>query len=803
MVGIMKIAIVGPSPVPFTIGGAENLLWGLCEAINQYTDHQAELIKLPSLELNFWDLIETYYKFFHLNLDHFDLVISTKYPSWMVRHKNCICYMVHTLRGLYDTYHLMNLPGEVDRSQKDINKLLDYIVSNQGIDKFETVFQMLFELKGKKEIPQKYFEFPGPLIRELLHYFDQGALSQPGMKKLCAISKTVKNRKEYYPKESNVEVIYPPTVLKERKRTENQMDYIFFASRLDAPKRIDLLIRAMKYVRNNIPLYIAGNGPQRQELEKLAGKDSRIHFLGFISDTSLEEYYSNSLVIPYFPYDEDYGLITIEAMLHKKPVITTKDAGGPTEFVKNGKTGFVTRFDAKEVAEKIDYLFEHPEEAKRMGENAYQCVKDITWENTISGLLGENIVHAAENTQVRPKEKVNKSMITVTSPFAIYPPRNGGQARIFNLYKKLAKDFEINIVSFTNADQKRFEGTVAARLKEIRIPKTKKHQDMEWEIEEKAKIPISDIGLITLFDKTPEYCEVLSSSIQQSELVIISHPYLYNAAKKYLEGRPFVYEAHNVEYLMKQGMLPASPIKEKLVKQVFEIEKECCEQSQFIITCSEEDKVTIQRLYHIPIEKMIEIPNGVDCTQINYTPISERMRNKKSLELENETIGIFMGSWHQPNLEACENLFQIAKQCPEVKFLLMGSQCDYFRKKRLPQNVGLLGLVSEQVKATVFSTADFALNPMLSGSGTNLKMFDYMAGGLPVITTKFGTRGIYEKKGFLISEVEEMPEVIRRFQLYHMEEQVEFARRYVEEKFDWAVISDKLAKKILELRLEI
>ena len=30
----MKIAVVGPSPVPFTIGGAENFLWGLCEAIN-------------------------------------------------------------------------------------------------------------------------------------------------------------------------------------------------------------------------------------------------------------------------------------------------------------------------------------------------------------------------------------------------------------------------------------------------------------------------------------------------------------------------------------------------------------------------------------------------------------------------------------------------------------------------------------------------------------------------------------------------------------------------------------------------
>ena len=100
---IMKIAVVGPSPVPFTIGGAENLMRGLCDAINQRTSHQAELIKLPSKEFDFWSLIENYYAFYKLDLTHFDLVISTKYPSWMVQHKNSICYMVHTLRGLYDT----------------------------------------------------------------------------------------------------------------------------------------------------------------------------------------------------------------------------------------------------------------------------------------------------------------------------------------------------------------------------------------------------------------------------------------------------------------------------------------------------------------------------------------------------------------------------------------------------------------------------------------------------------------------------------------------------------------------------
>jgi hypothetical protein len=49
----MQIAIIAPSPVPFCVGGAENLWWGLLQYINQHTHHQADLIKLPSPERNF------------------------------------------------------------------------------------------------------------------------------------------------------------------------------------------------------------------------------------------------------------------------------------------------------------------------------------------------------------------------------------------------------------------------------------------------------------------------------------------------------------------------------------------------------------------------------------------------------------------------------------------------------------------------------------------------------------------------------------------------------------------------------
>lgn len=791
----MKIAVVGSSPVPFMIGGAENLLWGLCETINRYTKHDAELIKLPVREHDFWNLIESYFAYYTLDLSHFDLVITSKYPSWMVCHKNSICYMVHTLRGLYDTYHLMGQPSKVKRGNAEIDKILDYMDKNKECDTLDIFFSMLFELKKtRSNVPKEYFTFPGPFIRVLVHFMDQFALSQKGVKKICAISKNVMGRKDYFPKGSNVAVYYPPSALKDA--TCGGYNYIFMISRLDAPKRIDMLIRSMSYVKSNIKLLIAGTGPQENTLKQLAKGDDRIQFLGFVNDDLVDEYYANSLVVPYFPYDEDYGLITIEAMLHRKPVITTVDAGGPNEFVIDNETGFITKFNDREIAEKIDYFAMNPKEAVRMGNNAYNMVKSITWEKLVDNLLDEHNEKRMTSIKTNGIQSEHKKKITVTSTFPIFPPTGGGQARIYNLYQNLTDQYSVEIVSFTSTDQKAYEGEVAKGLKEIRVQKSSVHQEREWEIEKRAGIPISDIAMLTLSSLTPEYGDRLKESIEASEWVVISHPYLYQEAKKYLKNKKFIYEAHNVESILKANMLPDSKVKKGLLKQVFDTEKDCCEKSEFIMTCSIEDQQTIHDLYNVPFEKMIVVPNGVDCQATKFTDLESRIQNKLSNGLEREKIGLFMGSWHKPNLEACEEIFKLARKNQDVKYMVMGSQCLYFEKHRLPKNIGMLGLVSEEQKNRIFSLVDFALNPIMSGSGTNLKMFDYMSAGIPIITTEFGTRGIDKKNIFINSEINNMHHAISAFRLEEESDRIKRSRAYVEEHFDWKVIV-----KILKERL--
>ncbi|MBP5492305.1 MAG: glycosyltransferase family 4 protein [Clostridiales bacterium] len=786
----MKIAVVSPSPVPFTIGGAENLAWGLCESINKNTKHQAELIKLPTKEHSFWDLIDSYRMFYNLDLTHFDLVISTKYPSWMIPHDNQIVWMLHTLRGLYDTYHLMGLPGQVKRGVPEIDEILDYMQTHPFYDQLEEFFNKLYALKNKP-IPQEYFAFPGPFIRDLIHYMDRVALDRPGLQKHCAISDTVKKRKDYFPENATVETIYPPTILKDATCKEGE--FFFMCSRLDGPKRIDMLIRAMKHVKSDTHLYIAGTGPEKARLEELSKDDPRIHLMGFVSDEEVNDYYARAICVPYFPMDEDYGYITIEAMMHQKPVLTTVDAGGPNEFVENGKTGFVVPFDEMAIAEKLDYLASHKDEAKTMGQNAEKKVKEITWEKATEDLLKD-----IDENGLRPK----RQRIVVALSYSIYPPQGGGQARIFGLYKNLARDVDVELVCLTHNFEKYRCRRIAPGMVETVIPRTDAQQARARELEAAVGVPATDMDMILFGDLTPKYTDILKKKCVHAQWVVISHPYAYPQVKSVIDAQPnlkMIHEAHNVEYLLKEKMYQKGAYTTQVLNTLRDTEGKCCTESALIMTCSQQDKDKIVEMYHADPSRIFVVPNGVDCSDIHFISIAERMENKKKKRLEKETVGMFMGSYHQPNLEAAESVIEVAKKCKKVRFLLLGSQCEYFRHKKLPSNVALLGLVTEEEKAEVASCVDFALNLMESGSGTNLKMFDYMASGIPTITTEFGARGIDDLSLFITTSVENADEAVRGFELEKCDDMVKRARAFAEKVFDWSVVAASISEKIRSL----
>jgi glycosyltransferase involved in cell wall biosynthesis len=79
---------------------------------------------------------------------------------------------------------------------------------------------------------------------------------------------------------------------------------------------------------------------------------------------------------------------------------------------------------------------------------------------------------------------------------------------------------------------------------------------------------------------------------------------------------------------------------------------------------------------------------------------------------------------------------------------------------------GLPNLLLPGVVDTVapwLAAADLALNPMISGSGSNLKLFEYLAAGLPVVSTSFGVRGVdgADSSALIATSLERFPEAVR------------------------------------------
>ncbi len=778
----MKIAIAAPSPIPFEVGGAEKLWWGLSNYINKYTTHHCELLKYPTREDNFWNLINSYQFYSELDLSHFDMLITGKYPCWMINHPNHHLYMLHCLRGLYDTYHLMNLPKKVSTDHQAVLKILDMM--NKFDIPLPDFFSALHELKNDdKKVPEELFDFPGPFIRKIVHYLDKHGMQQ--VKRFLAISKTVSNRIEYFPNNRNVGVCYPPSNLTNFSHKSGK--YFFTASRLDDPKRIKMLIKAYLQTKTSIPLKVAGAGPLEKELKKLSRNDHRIEFLGFVSDVNLIDFYANAYAVIFIPYDEDYGLITIEAMMCGKPVLTCSDSGGVTEFVKDGETGLVCEPSVKKIANNIELIANNRAFAAKLGAQASKQVDFITWDNCVKILL--------EEEKLASSQKMKK--ITVVTTYPVFPPRGGGQNRIFYLYKELAKNFKIKIISLAHENELSATKEIAPNLWEIRIPKSREHARKEWLIEEKIGIPVTDIAMLYLYEETSEYVEAVKASLKDSDFAVNCHPYTFLLLKKHSKI-PIVHESHNVEYLLKKQMLPDNDEAQKLLKKLFEIEKEACLNSKMTTVCAMDDAQKMKELYNLDLDKVVEVPNGVDPESVQFTSPLERKKIKKRLGFCGVKIVLFIGSWHKPNIDAIEKIFKMSEKLPSVKFIIIGSAGAFFSNKKTPRNVGFMGVVDDDVKALLLSIADVAINPMLAGSGTNLKMLDYILAGIPVISTKIGTRGLNLPERVVIEcSVEEFSNYICQTNKFT---NITLAHDYVNANFTWGKIGKQLERAIEKIK---
>ena len=163
---------------------------------------------------------------------------------------------------------------------------------------------------------------------------------------------------------------------------------VFWVGRLVREKGVQVLLAAAPKILTYHPqtkFIIAGKGPYEQELRRLAdqlGLADRVYFTGYVDDDTRNALYSWASVAVVPSLYEPFGLVALEAMAAKTPVVVA-DTGGLGEIVRDGYDGLKCPPDnANALADRVLKILLDPDFAERLKERAYRKIlEECNWDD--------------------------------------------------------------------------------------------------------------------------------------------------------------------------------------------------------------------------------------------------------------------------------------------------------------------------------------------------------------------------------------------------------------------------------------
>ncbi|MFC7045584.1 glycosyltransferase family 4 protein [Halobacteriaceae archaeon GCM10025711] len=269
---------------------------------------------------------------------------------------------------------------------------------------------------------------------------------------------------------------------------------------------------------------------------------------------------------------------------------------------------------------------------------------------------------------------------------------------------------------------------------------------------------------------------------------------------------PVVYSSHNVETERFRD-IDQPLFSKRVIRRVDELERQAVDGADAIICTSDRDARVYRNKYD-PDGPIIVAPNGTYEARLRaHRPdraITRRLRREYDIPPET-IVGLFMGSNYRPNVEAAEAAVDVTRDLSDdtlpFHLLVVGSVGRGLKSSDLPSNVTLTGYVEEGFEAH-FDTADIALNPMVSGGGTNIKLIDYFARSLPVVSTPFGARGldVTDSENIRLAELSDFAEAIEALGTDEGERQRlgQAGRELAADRYTWEAASRKVREGLHE-----
>jgi glycosyltransferase involved in cell wall biosynthesis len=331
----------------------------------------------------------------------------------------------------------------------------------------------------------------------------------------------------------------------------------------------------------------------------------------------------------------------------------------------------------------------------------------------------------------------------------VIPPDYGGAVRVFNVAQTLSQNgVEVVLVSPRPEYAIEFDSKIEFNFFEPQ------------NLNVLQKIPmIKKLKYFLHFFCFRKQFNLLKAIIQSNRdrniSLILQSEYIYSIAPLYLLKKsfhlPLVITEHNVESKLSLE-ISHNRIYYHILKAI-----ECfyLHRCDYVVCVSNTDKMVLNSDYAIPSEKLLVVPNATNLpVYAEPDPMSlEKLKSKYGISADKHII-LFMGTMeYTPNLNAMNTIESVI--CPYVCshvsnaiFLIVGKGV----QPKTTKSIIFTGRVDDV--APYLRVADLAIAPLTEGSGTRLKILEYMAYGKPVVSTSKGAEGldVIDNKNIIIAD---------------------------------------------------
>lgn len=357
-----------------------------------------------------------------LNLDHYDLVVSTQPPTYLAKHPRVLGLFYHQARVFYDAAELFESAG--------------YVNAEVHAHACEAVRSIDL----------------GP-ARGVRHWLAGSEVVANRLKQYWSID-DAKISPYRHPPICDIPAVAPPLP----EKSSN----VVCVSRLEFPKRTELVVAALHALalggnkqahgflvgggsRSISHLGIDGRlangeinldapaevlwlnrGPTAEGWEEFQGEPSGlVTFVGNVTDSERDEHYRSASVVVAPAWNEDYGLTALEAFAWGRPLVVCSDGGSLAEIVRHEVNGLIAEPTPQGIAAAIQRILDDPELAKRLTIAGRATLDDYTLSNAL-----DQFEHGINQAMAQPHTDILPSLaarLTLADPGALDLYMNEGR----------------------------------------------------------------------------------------------------------------------------------------------------------------------------------------------------------------------------------------------------------------------------------------------------------------------------------------------------------------------------------------